>query len=248
MKCDINIAFDSVYEERGGWGGPNASMQSKSEFRHDDMVVPLFTLIASAVPVAVYFAGASLYLAQPMPMAYGRWWTVLFTMVAHGSASHLWSNLLVQVLLGVFYEQLNGPLRTAVVYITAGVIGAAGQAAMYNGPSTVLVGASAAIFGLGGACVGDVVLNSEQHAYPWMWLLYAIVLTASEVYLVIQEVDSLIAREAHLMGGAAGLLVGLFISVNVRKRPWERYLQWCAVILITAFVSVVAVYFRMSVE
>jgi rhomboid protease GluP len=219
----------------------SGTLQKQANVQTIEMVLPMFTLIASIVPVVVYMVGASVYLAQPMPMHYQRWWTVLFAIVAHADSNHLWSNMLTQVLLCVVYEQWNGPLRTAIVYLLAGICGAVGQAVVYSGSPTILLGASGAIFGLGGACIGSITLNPERYPYPWAWVLYATIIVSSEFYALYSETESSIARSAHLIGGVTGLLVGLSISVNVHQMEWERVMQWIALMVTVILVLSVVV-------
>ena len=89
-----------------------------------------------------------------------------------------------------------------------------------------MLGASGAIFGLIGAHIGTIVLNFDA---PWRSVLLLIVsvgYVSYEIYNAVIDVDSHIAHDAHLFGALAGLVNGLFLTVNVVGKQWESYVRW----------------------
>ena len=78
----------------------------------------------------------------------GEWWRLVTPMLLHGNLLHLATNNFALNSLGPLTEQLSGHKRFAAVYVAAGVAGSLASFAFSPAPA---VGASGAIFGVGGA-------------------------------------------------------------------------------------------------
>ena len=78
----------------------------------------------------------------------GEWWRLLTPVLLHGNLLHLATNNFALNSLGPLTERLSGRTRFAAVYVAAGVAGSLASFAMSPAPA---VGASGAIFGVGGA-------------------------------------------------------------------------------------------------
>jgi uridine nucleosidase len=78
----------------------------------------------------------------------GEWWRLLTPVLLHGNLLHLATNNFALNSLGPLTERLSGRKRFAAVYVAAGVAGSLASFAMSPAPA---VGASGAIFGVGGA-------------------------------------------------------------------------------------------------
>lgn len=51
------------------------------------------------------------------------------------------------------------------------------------------------------------------------------------IYRQVHDMHDQVGYVAHLCGAVAGLLVGIGVLRNLKVRPWERKLWWCAVTL-----------------
>ena len=78
----------------------------------------------------------------------GEWWRLLTPVMLHGNLLHLATNNFALNSLGPLTERLSGHGRFAAVYAAAGVAGSLASFAFSPAPA---VGASGAIFGVGGA-------------------------------------------------------------------------------------------------
>jgi membrane associated rhomboid family serine protease len=80
----------------------------------------------------------------------GQWWRVLSSAFLHDGVAHLLSNMVVLLLAGPALERLLGRARTLTVY-GAALLGGALAGLVLLPPTTSVVGASGAVFGVLGA-------------------------------------------------------------------------------------------------
>jgi membrane associated rhomboid family serine protease len=80
----------------------------------------------------------------------GDYWRLFTVMFLHGGVLHIAFNMFALWWLGSIVEQLIGPVRFLLVYVSSGLAGSAG-ALIVSGLYTPTVGASGAIFGIMGA-------------------------------------------------------------------------------------------------
>ena len=81
-----------------------------------------------------------------------EWWRAGSYMFVHADLNHLASNLLFLLLIARLMERLLGSIEFAVVYLFAGLGG--GLLFLGTAPQHVLVGSSAAVYGIYGALLG----------------------------------------------------------------------------------------------
>src|SRR5262249_30736511 len=81
-----------------------------------------------------------------------QWWRAGSHMFLHDNLAHLASNLLFLLLIAPLVERLLGSTRFALVYLLAGLGG--GLLVMGTYPQQVVVGVSAAVYGVYGALLG----------------------------------------------------------------------------------------------
>mmetsp|Transcript_21333 Transcript_21333/g.43874 ORF Transcript_21333/g.43874 Transcript_21333/m.43874 type:complete len:731 (+) Transcript_21333:291-2483(+) len=89
----------------------------------------------------------------------GKWWLLITPIFLHAGIAHLLLNASILVLLCRTIERNHGWLHTGILFLASGVFGNMISALLQ--PSFILVGASGGIYGLLGACVADIVLNSR---------------------------------------------------------------------------------------
>jgi len=132
----------------------------------------------------------------------------------HYGLAHLLFNLYALVAFGRFVESFYGRLRMFGIWTAATLTSGIGVAAMTNGPS-ILVGASGAIFGLGGALVSAVSLRADlrksRRGRDELTLFGVIV----ALQFVFDRLIPGVSGTAHVCGLIGGVLAG---AVMLPKR------------------------------
>jgi rhomboid protease GluP len=152
-------------------------------------------------------------------------WRAVSYMFVHRDLGHLAGNMLFLLLVGPFVERLLGSVRFALVYLFAGIGG--GLLCMGTSPQHVVVGASAAIFGVYGALLGCCL--REPRSIPWRmvgqragWLLAYTV-----VSLLSDWLDFTRQPMVHLGGFVFGLAAGSLCGHKLQPRRWlSRTPHW----------------------
>lgn len=89
----------------------------------------------------------------------GKWWLLVTPIFLHSGVIHFSLNSVLFFVLCRTIERNHGWLHTALLFVTSGIVGNMISATLQ--PMPLLVGSSGGIFGLLGACLGDIVLNSR---------------------------------------------------------------------------------------
>ncbi len=171
------------------------------------------TMALIAVNVAIYLItavqgaglnapGGSLfndtYLRGP-EVANGGWWRLVTAMFLHGSVLHIAFNMFALYVIGIPVEQYLGRVRYLGLYFVSGLAGSAG--ALLQAPTTPVVGASGAIFGILGAMLiieWQVTGRLAGNAATWI-----------VINLVISFAIPNISWGGHVGGLIGGILVTL---------------------------------------
>ena len=151
-------------------------------------------------------------------------WTVITSMFIHGSFFHLFVNMLSLFFLGSFLEKLVGSKRFLFIYIISGILASLFFVffAFAFGQNLTIpaVGASGAIFGIGGVLA---VLTPKVPVYLMfipipMPLWFGIALMLVLIWLVSAVAGLPIGNTAHLGGLIAGLIYGFFLRLKHKKK------------------------------
>jgi rhomboid protease GluP len=157
------------------------------------------------------------------PRVFGdQWWRAVSYMFVHADLAHVTTNLFFLLLMAPLVERLLGPARFAVVYLFAGLGG--GLLAMGTVPQEVVVGASAAIYGVYGALVGCCLRG--PWSIPWDPIARrgGLLLLFTGISLLGEWLDFASHPAGHLGGFVFGLAGGLLsgIQLDSRRRRWKR--------------------------
>jgi uncharacterized protein len=155
-------------------------------------------------------------------------WTLLTNTFVHDGFLHILSNMLTLFFFGSFLTNLVGETKFLVTYFVGALVGSAfyllyALCAPGGSPHTVAVGASGAVFAVGGALA---VLRPNVKALVYFVIpmpLWVVVLGSFVILTVIPLTTGYpIAWQAHL----GGLIVGLVAGFLFRRpaRPRDRYL------------------------
>lgn len=150
----------------------------------------------------------------------GEKYRLIACMYLHGGAFHFLCNMMVLLQTGLELERAHGFVRVALVYCLAGLTGATASAA-FN-PHTGSVGASGAIFGLLGGCLGDVIQNWGLYRQPCRTLLGLVSSIAIQLLLGTMP---MLDNFAHFFGFCMGFLLAMCIFIRDRVTSSGRLLS-----------------------
>jgi membrane associated rhomboid family serine protease len=171
------------------------------------IIINLLVFIATLVSRnLVYILGlrADLFLEQP--------WTIITNLFVHAGIWHILFNMITLYFYGSFLSQLIGTGGFLLIYFFGGIVGNI-FFLLLAPPQITGVGASGAIFALGGALA---VLTPRLRVYvfpiPAPMPLWAAVIGG----FVIMSLVPGIAWQAHLGGLIFGLVAGYFYRKKAR--------------------------------
>lgn len=155
-----------------------------------------------------------------------RLYTVLTSMYAHASPSHLLINLLALALIGSVFEQRIGTRRYIMIYLITGVFGAlAFSLVNWSSDIAVVVGASGAICGVLGGFARkygndrmSIMFVPGISAPVWV---FAVMFVALQI--LIAPFNGQIAVESHLAGMLTGFLITPYVlRIQTEQPPSSR--------------------------
>jgi membrane associated rhomboid family serine protease len=186
--------------------------QSSPGFR----LSPVFFLIILNLVffIATVISRDLIFLLGLQPVAFLRQpWTILTSMFVHGGFGHIFANMLTLYFFGSYISRLVGDGRFLITYFGGGILGGI-LFILLGSPLSIAVGASGAVFALGGALT---VMRPKLRVFifpiPAPIPLWVAVIGG----FVLLSFIPFIAWQAHLGGLIFGLIAGYFF----RKR--ERY-------------------------
>ena len=143
-------------------------------------------------------------------------WTIITAMFAHDGLLHILFNMLALYFFGMYVIALVGEARFFLVYFIGGLIGNA-LFLLLAGPNSIAVGASGAVFALGGLLV-VLVPRLKVMIFPVpvpvdLWIAIIIVALIS--------LSPGVAWQAHVGGLLTGIAAGYFFKFQARNR--RRY-------------------------
>jgi membrane associated rhomboid family serine protease len=150
-------------------------------------------------------------------------YTLFTSMFVHSDFLHILGNMFVFFFMGVAFEQRIGPKKFLLIYLITGVCGALTHSLLNIGSTTVLIGASGAIFGILGAFAYSYPRDEVVMPVPIgimfimrIKVIYAAILFALlETVIVMFSVADNTAHFAHLGGLASGVVLA---AILLRKR------------------------------
>jgi rhomboid protease GluP len=155
-------------------------------------------------------------------------WRALTALTLHADKSHVLGNVISGTIFGAAVQRRLGPGGAALAILTSGVLGNVANAfahhAMGNGDHRS-IGASTAVFGAIGILAATQVALDHQHAQgkKRSWLDIAGPVVGGLALLGALGASPQSDLGAHLFGLLGGLVVGLSVSLVLRKtRPLSR--------------------------
>ena len=144
-------------------------------------------------------------------------WTIITNIFVHASFWHIFANMLTLFFFGSYLLRLVGETKFLIVYFVGGIIGNV-MFILLGPPFVTAVGASGAVFALGGAlAVMRPKLKVIIFPIPIPLDLWIAVIGG---FLVISFLPY-IAWQAHLGGLVAGLIAGYLFRKRERGVFWR---------------------------
>ena len=171
------------------------------------MIINLLVFIGTlAYRKLIYIFGLqpAIFFSQP--------WTIITSMFTHASLWHILVNMLALYFYGSFLNRLVGTGKFLIVYLFGGILG--NIFFLLLAPQFVVgIGASGAIFALGGA-LAVLTPNLRVYIFP---LPIAMPLWVAVIggFIILSFVPG-IAWQAHLGGLVFGLIAGYFFRKRSR--------------------------------
>jgi len=139
-------------------------------------------------------------------------WTIVTSMFIHGGFGHILANMLTLYFFGTFLYRLIGERKFLLVYFGGGILGGILYLVLAS-PFSIAVGASGAIFALGGSLV---ILRPKVRVLIFFMIPAPLWLAVIGGFIILSFFPN-IAWQSHLGGLIFGLIAGYFF----RKR--RRY-------------------------
>lgn len=141
---------------------------------------------------------------------HGEWWRLFAAMFLHFNILHIGLNMWALANLGQLMERLVGNLGFLLLYLVSGLLGSIASVA-WN-PEVMSAGASGAVFGVGGALLGFLLLRRDSIPAPVLVPLRNSMFGFIGYNVVFGLMVPGIDNAAHLGGLAAGIGCGLLLS------------------------------------
>lgn len=194
-----------------------------------------------ALAVADGFSGEAisrLFWARAFDVYYGDFWRPLSAGFAHANLGHIAMNMYSLFVLGQIVEPLYGTKRFLLIYFVS-LLGGSALSLALSDPSTPMLGASGAIFGLFGALLGFLFARTGSWRGVWntAYGRQLIIVLALNAYISLLPGISLLG---HLGGFVPGLLLGIVLERRLSRidSPADSltfYTVLAGVLLLTAY-------------
>ena len=199
--------------------------------------VPYFTTLLSTAMIVLFYTNDlsdlrdDLSLKMPLVPQTTNWWRFFTANFVHADETHLWSNSVFLLSVGLIFELLNGVLTTLIVFTIGGTTGILTYAAFNANNAIVLVGASSGIYAVVASYGSSLMLNWKETRLKCIWSISFLLFVALEIYFATRNLNTNIAHLAHLGGFIQGLLVGLVSVRNKNVLLWEIILSFSAFLI-----------------
>ncbi|MDH5365016.1 MAG: rhomboid family intramembrane serine protease [Dehalococcoidia bacterium] len=162
----------------------------------------LIFIVTLVRPDAIYLLGLAPanFLDQP--------WTIITNLFIHGGFGHILFNMISLYFLGSFLFRLVGERKFLITYFLGGIAGNI-LFILLASPFSIGIGASGAIFALGGALV---IMAPRIPVFIFFIPVPVPLWAAMALFLIISFFFRGIAWQAHLGGLILGLVAGYFFK------------------------------------
>ena len=143
-----------------------------------------------------------------------RPWTLVTSMFIHANVWHILANMITLYFFGSYLNRLLGTTKFLIVYFAGGIMGSILYLLLPPSPTIIAIGASGAIFALGGTlAVMRPKLRVIVFPIPAPLPLWIAIMGIFVVFSFLPN----IAWQGHLGGLAFGLVMGYFFRRRERS-------------------------------
>ncbi|WP_313816650.1 rhomboid family intramembrane serine protease [Cupriavidus sp.] len=219
----------------------NNTLAAEQAFRAEMQALPhtwgLYALIALNVAIWLFTLthGATLDATAPARLVEwggnlavlvqeGQWWRLLTATFLHSSLKHIGANMLVLFVLGKHVERFYGTRGFLLIYLGAGLVGSA-LSLHFGAQTAVSVGASGAVFGVGGALLAGVLRHRRllpEGIHRQLTTDAAVMIGYS---LVQGFLSTRVDNAGHVGGLIGGALIALCLPVRLDPARYARKLR-----------------------
>ena len=148
-------------------------------------------------------------------------WTIFTAMFAHSGFGHLFANMITLYFFGRFLSQLMGDKKFLTLYFGGGLLGNIFFLLMalytpFGTPMSLVVGASGAVFALGGALT---VLTPKMRVYLYFFIPMPLWIVVIFGFVILSFMPG-VAWQAHLGGLLFGLAYGWYFKRQQAQWQW----------------------------
>lgn len=178
-----------------------------------------FAILAMAVYVSSILTGGwtlAHVFSIPGDAGFAQWTTyprLLLHVVGHTSTEHLFSNLIVFLLVGPLLEEMYGPLLLLGLSLITALLTGLIMIFFFSGS---LAGASGIVFAF---IILSSFANAKTGTIPLTFVLISLIFLGGEVIRALGGEDQT-ARFAHIAGGVLGGFAGFFLARRAES-PWR---------------------------
>ncbi|MDT8316748.1 MAG: rhomboid family intramembrane serine protease [bacterium] len=203
----------SEYEHENRPETVNAEPQIKlSKGMHGAMVYAAILLLADGLVQSGAFSGHMVDLGSTRAglIRDGQWWRAVTALTLHADSAHLWGNLSVGIVFGLFASQSLGSGLAWFSILLAGTVGNL-LSASFQDPGHTSIGASTAVFAALGIQAAHTWRSRHLYRYKgvrrWSPLIGGVILLA-----LLGGPGERIDVLSHLTGFLSGLLLGALLG------------------------------------
>jgi len=178
-----------------------------------------FALATMIVYVAGIFSNGWLtanWFSIPGTALFTDWTTyprLILHVLGHVSAQHLFTNLVVFLLVGPLLEEMYGPTFLFFLCLLTAIFTGLIMILCFSG---ALLGASGIVFAL---IILSSFANAKSGTIPLTFVLISLIFLGGEIIRALNEQDQ-IAQFAHIAGGILGGGAGFFMAKR-SESPWK---------------------------
>ena len=194
-------------------------MRSRLKIDYNAPYCLSFAILAMAVYVANSLTGGWLLghlFSIPGSASFADWTTyprLILHVLGHGSAQHLFSNIIVFLLVAPMLEEMYGPGLLIVLSVITAIITGLIMMVFFSG---ALAGASGIVFAF---IILSSFANAKSGTIPLTFILISLIFLGGEVIRALSGVDQ-IAQFAHIGGGILGGIAGFFMAKRAETPRW----------------------------
>ena len=189
------------------------------------ILINVFTFILFMILLGMNAISLDVIAIKPANILQGKYlWTFLTSMFMHGGFFHLFANMFSLFFIGSLIEKILGARRYFLFYMFSGLFAGLTfvllSLVFKSDMNMFAVGASGALFGIAGLMV---MLTPNLPLYVMFIPIpikakYAIPGLLAILWLISITADVGIGNTAHLGGLIAGLIYGIYLKVNYKKK------------------------------